>query len=106
MAREYASGRAEFTETMMDDFLTSLGKLLNERKKHSVYYMDLLCSSGAVVGFDYYYATHEEGLLKVLDLGRLGKIEFLIYPDSGYARVITQDYKKLVKNMLSILKNK
>lgn len=100
MTREFKANRVEYTEAMLEDFIRTLEKLKNNRKMHSIYYMDLLCSSGAIVGFDYYYGTQESALTKTLDLKQHGEITFAIDPLTGYARIVSEGYRELVDDVI------
>lgn len=91
-----------YNELMKEEFVGTLSKLLQDRRFFSIYYIDLLCSSATIVGYDYRYEKGA-GIVKTIILGENGHISFKIDPETDYATIVSDNYKEIVNDTLSNL---
>lgn len=95
------SNKIEYKDFIKVEFRDMLAKFLEDRRLFHVYTIDRCCITAIIAGFSYRYIQSSDPLfIKELDLGEYGKIRFSLEDDGEYAKIITKNYKEIIKNVL------
>ena len=82
-----------YVDVLKEDFKELLESLLkSDRSFYHMYIIDRVCIQGALIGFDYRYSLDSRGnVIKELDLGKYGKLEWSIECTTGYGTLSSAD---------------
>lgn len=102
---EEVSMPTTYEDTIKSEFIEMAHKFSFDRVHFHVYAIDRFATTATLVGFSYKYTTkvEKEGqthLVKVIDLGDYGTLEFKLDNDNEYGTLYNSDRKEVVRNLI------
>lgn len=94
----------EYEDLLKVEFLDMIDKFQSDRTMFHVYAIDRCATTATLVGFSYSYNTktldNEQYIIKTIDLGEYGELEFEIKSGENYGTIVTCNRKDVVKGLI------
>lgn len=94
----------EYEDLLKVEFLDMVDKFQSSRHMYHIYAIGRCATTATLVGFSYGYTIinrkGEQYILKTINLGEYGKLEFEIKSGESYGTIVTKDRVKIVQNLI------
>lgn len=95
----------EYEDLLKVEFLDMVDKFQSDRVLFHVYAIDRCATTATLVGFSYKYAmrtkNNEQYIVKTIDLGEYGELEFEIKSGEQYGTIVTRNREDIVQTLIN-----
>lgn len=93
----------KYKDVLKIEFKDSLAHFASERELFHMYRINRLLTNGSLIHFDYRYIPSDEKTKVVMELSlkEFGSIVFEIDTESGYGKILTEQYEDIIQRFIN-----